>query len=139
MRRIASIALASVFLLAACDEEKPAVTGHAKLTLDLVNISYEFRDGRHTYNHTRRFRETGGVGVNITRGKVCVQNGEDCVDALVEYRIDASETLVQKGHHVATPDVKDTITLHYWAKDDAGNKFELHKVMKTDGEKVVFE
>jgi hypothetical protein len=137
MRHLAPIFLLGLTLVAACDEAP--VTGEAKVTLDLVDLTYEFRNGRHTYNHNRRFTETGGVAVIISRGKVCVRNGEECVDALVKYRVDASQVLLQKGHHVATPEVKDTITLHYWAEDDAGNKFELHKVLKTDGEKVVFE
>ena len=119
--------------------EGKKVTGKVVLSLELVKLTYEFKKDRHTYNHDRLFTESGGVGVNITRGKVCVRNGEECVDALVKYRVDASKTLLQQGHHVASPEAKDTITLHYWAEDDAGNKFELHKVMKTDGEKFVFE
>ncbi len=104
------------------------------MTLEIVGLGYEFRDGRHRYTHLRRFTESGGVGVTIKRGKVCVLNGEECADALVAYRIDASQTLEQKNHYVATPAAKDIITIHYWAEDDAGNAFELHKVVKTDGE-----
>ncbi len=140
MRSSGAILAASLALLtAACDEEPAPVTGKAKVVLDLVDLSYAFKDGRHTYTHNRQFTESGGVGANISRGKVCVRNGEECVDALVAYRVDASQVLLQKGHHVATPAAKDTITLHYWVKDDAGNEFEIHKVLKTDGEKVVFE
>lgn len=137
MRCVAISLLASTLLLAGCDEE-PA-SGRAKLSLELVGLSYEFRDGRHTYNHDRHFKESAGVGLNIVRGKVCVQNGAECVDALVKYRVEASETLVQKGHHVATTSAKDTITLHYWIEDDAGNAFQLQKVLLTDREKTTFE
>ena len=114
MRRFA-ILFAGFVLLAACDEapkQEAKSDGKAQLSLELVDVSYEFRDGRHTYDHNRLFTETGGVGVNITRGKVCVMNGADCVDALVKYRVDASKTLLQKGHHVASPRAQDTITLH---------------------------
>ena len=114
-------------------------TGKGQLALELVEISYALKDGLHTYSHSRQFTESGGVGVNIKRGKVCVLNGERCVDALVSYRVDASATLLQKGHHVASPNAKDTITLHYWAEDDAGNKFEPHKAFKTDGDKITAE
>lgn len=143
MRRTATALLAFLFL-AACEDEQAAskkkpVSGKAQLSLDLVEMSYAVKDGLHTYSHNRQFTESGGVGVDIKRGKVCVLNGERCVDALVAYRVDASGTLLQQGHHVATPNAKDTITLHYWAEDDAGNAFELHKVLKTDGEKVVVE
>jgi hypothetical protein len=40
---------------------------------------------------------------------------------------------------VATPNAKDRITLHYWAEDDAGNKFEFGKSLRTDGETVIVE
>lgn len=138
MRRAAPF-LAGLLLLAACDDDSAeiAISGSAELQLDLVDLTYDFRDGRHTYTHNRRFTESGGVGVNITRGKVCVRDGEECVDALVNYRVDANKTLLQKGHHVATPNAQDTITLHYWVEDDAGNKFELQKVYKSDGERFV--
>ena len=143
MHRAATAFFALLFL-AACEEDQTAsgkrnATGKAALALELVEMSYALKDGLHTYSHNRQFTETGGVGVDIKRGKVCVLNGERCVDALVAYRVEASATLLQRGHHVATPNAKDTITLHYWAEDDAGNKFELHKILKTDGEKVVAE
>lgn len=143
MRRAATVLFALLFL-AACEEEQAAgggknATGKAQLALELVEMSYALKDGLHTYSHNRQFTESGGVGVDIKRGKVCVLNGERCVDALVAYRVDASATLLQKGHHVASPNAKDTITLHYWAEDDAGNKFELHKAFKTDGEKITAE
>ena len=133
-----------LLLLAGCEDEqaageKKAASGKAQLAFEMIDMSYAVKDGLHTYSHNRQFTETGGVGVDIKRGKVCVLNGEKCVDALVAYRVDASGTLVQKGHHVATPNAQDTITLHYWAEDDAGNKFEFRKTLKTDGEKVVFE
>lgn len=140
IRRFGTIIVAGLAMLtAACEEEPKPVTGKASIVLDLVDMTYAFKDGRHTYTHNRRFTESGGVGANISRGKVCVLNGEECVDALVSYRVDASQVLLQEGHHVATKAAQDTITLHYWVKDDAGNEFEIHKVLKTDGEKVVFE
>jgi hypothetical protein len=132
--------LTGLLALTGCEEEPPAaVTGKAAITLTLSDFSYAFRDGRHTYSHRREFRETGGLGVTITRGKVCVRNGAECSDALVNYRIEASQSLVQKRHFVATPDAQDRITLHYWAKDDAGNKFEFEKTLRTDGETIIVE
>ena len=105
----------------------------------MTDFSYAFRNGRHTYTHQRVFRETGGVGVTIVRGKVCVRDGAECSDALVNYRIEASQSLVQPRHFVATPNAKDRITLHYWAEDDAGNKFEFGKSLRTDSETVIVE
>jgi len=117
------------------DLPAPSVTGDVAGDLSLVveDFSYEFVDGRHRYNHTRRFRETGGVPVTIYRGKVCVDAGEECVDACVSYRVPAGASFVQADHHVATKRESDRITLHYWARDDAGNLFELDRVIETDG------
>jgi len=130
----ATVSLAGLIFLAGCDEAPPPrATGKAKLTLEIVGLRHEFRDGRHRYGHLRRFIETGGVGVRITRGKVCVRQGKECADALVDYRVEAGKTLEQPNHYVATPDARDVITLEYWAEDDAGNKLTLKKTIRTDG------
>lgn len=139
MSRFVIIALAGLLALAGCGEEAAKPTGKAAISLALTGFSYTFRDGRHTYTHRREFTETGGVGVNILRGKVCVLEGAECVDALVGYRVEASQSLIQKNHYVATPKAKDRITLHYWAEDDAGNKFEFEKTLRTNGETVTVE
>ncbi|MEQ8602401.1 MAG: hypothetical protein RIB45_03710 [Marivibrio sp.] len=117
------------------DLPPPSVAGDVSGDLSLVveDFSYEVVDGRHRYNHTRRFRETGGVPVTIYRGKVCVDDGAECVDACVSYRVPAGTTFVQADHHVATKRESDRITLRYWARDDAGNLFELDRVIETDG------
>ncbi len=128
-------------MLAACDGAEPVAEAaeQARLRLDLVDFTYEFKEGRHRYSHRRLFTETGGTGVTVVRGKVCVLNGEECADALVNYRIEALQTLEQKNHYVATPAETDRITLQYWAEDDAGNAFEFTKVVNTDGRTAVVE
>jgi|GEM_PF-754484 hypothetical protein len=107
--------------------------GEGNLALILENFGYEFVEGRHRYPHIRRFRETGGVPVTIYRGKVCVADGTECVDACVSYRVAGGSSLVQADHHVATTQASDRITLHYWARDDAGNLFEMAHTLETDG------
>ena len=97
MIRFTAIAFVILLSLTGCEEEASKPTGKASISLELVDFKYAFRDGRHAYSHRRIFRETGGVGVMITRGKVCVQDGAECADALVGYRIEASQTLEQKG------------------------------------------
>lgn len=141
MFRIMIIAIAGLLTLSGCDEDASTskMVGKAELSLQLLDFTYQFTEKRHRYYHRRLFTESGGVGATIVRGKVCVQNGTDCADALVDYRIDASQTLEQKGHYVATSSDKDRITLHYWAEDDKGNKFELEKIVITDGQKVTVE
>lgn len=141
MNRSATIFGVALRALGACDGADPVAEAaeKARLRLDLVGFTYEFTDGRHRYNHNRLFTETAGTGVTVTRGKVCVMNGEECADALVSYRIEALQTLEQKDHYVATPLEKDRITLQYWAEDNAGNKFEFTKVVNTDGRTAVPE
>ena len=137
MSGLAIFVFVALLTLTGCEEETPV--GNAAISFELTNFTYAFRNGRHTYFHQRVFTETGGLGVKIVRGKVCVRDGAECSDALVSYRIEASQSLVQKNHYVATPQAKDRITMHYWAEDDAGNKFEFGKVLLTDGETIVVE
>ncbi len=132
-----AIAAAGLLVLAGCAEETRKPSGKAAISLALTEFSYAFRNGRHTYFHNRVFTETGGV--TIVRGRVCVVDGANCVDALVNYRIEALKTLVQKGHHVATPKANDRITLHYWAEDDAGNKFEFEQILRSDNKTISVE
>lgn len=106
----------------------------ADLSLAIGDFGYSFTDGRHRYPHSRRFAEKSGVPVTIYRGKVCVDDGNECADACVGYRVEGGTTLVQANHHVASTRPSDRITLHYWARDDAGNFFELHREIATDGQ-----
>lgn len=106
----------------------------ARLSLALENFVYSFEEGRNRYSHDRRFKETSGIGAYIYRGKVCVSNGEECADACVRYRIEPGGSLTQRGHHVATPEDSDRITLQYWVRDDAGHTFTIEKEIATDGE-----
>jgi hypothetical protein len=105
----------------------------ARVTLTLEDFSHEEVDGRHRFTHNRRFRETSGIGVTIYRGKVCVENGETCADACVRYRVEAGGSLTQRGHHFATPLAEDSITLQYWARDDAGHELTFQRRIETAG------
>ena len=116
------------------DLPEPSVkTGSAIPSLTVSNFTYSFEEDRHRYSHDRRFKDAGGVGFYIYRGKVCVEDAEVCADACVRYRVDAGSSLTQHGHHVATPLSQDRITLQYWLRDDAGNLFTLEQEIRTDG------
>lgn len=114
-----------------------AAENKARLTLTIADLGHEIVDGRNRYPHSRSFAEANGVPVTIYRGKVCVENGAECADACVSYRIQGGTTLVQANHHVATKADRDRITLHYWARDDGGNFHELNHVIETDGTRAV--
>lgn len=120
------------------DLPEPSVSGdiQADLSLQFVDFTHSVQEGRNRYSHDRRFKETAGVGLHIYRGRICVRNGEECADACVRYRVDAGSSLLQKGHHVATPLDADRITMTYWARDDAGNQLRLEKELVTDGETI---
>ncbi len=74
--------------------------------------------------------------MTLQAGKVCVENGKACLSARVNYRIDATKSLEQPDHHVATRLAKDTITIEYWGKDDAGNDVSVKKTLTVAGESV---
>ena len=131
-------------LLAGCDDPapaapaekpKPAVTGPADAALEIGQIRYEWslQDERHRYIHDRSFREAAGVGYTVERGRVCVEMGKLCVDAVVRYRVEPGATLTQPNHHVATKLPEDRITIEYWGTDDNGNAITLQRVMTVRG------
>lgn len=135
------LGLTAGLLLSGCNDEQdlanvsPAAgSGGEKAELSFVvrDFSYEFIDGRHRYTHVREFSETAGVDVTITRGRVCVEQGKTCVDALVTYKVPAGGKFVKEGHYVATRDPADNITIEYWATDSGGNTHLLSAAFKTD-------
>jgi len=133
-------ALAAMALLGACKDDTQAKTPvtvpsgpSAVANLDLSDFRLEMVEGRYRYVHQRRFSEAGGVAATITRGKVCVQNGTECVDALTKYALPANGEFVQPNSHFATPLPQDRITLEYWLTDANGHELTLKQVVETSG------
>jgi hypothetical protein len=134
--------LVLAFAITGCEEETPVAAptaDKAVLTMELVDFTYTFKDGRHTYGHTRRYVESAGLGVVLHKGKACVHNGEECAGAVVKYRIEPSATLEQKGHYVATKQATDTITVEYWGKDDKGADVTLRRVIRVKDKTATVE
>ena len=125
--------------LGACSEEEPGKQigpGPAKVAFELAELRHEVVDGRHTNFHSRRSSESIGTGVTFQVGKICVELGKACLSARVSYRINGGESLVQPNHHVATRLERDTITIEYWGKDDAGNDVRVSKTLNVAGNKI---
>lgn len=140
--RVVSIVTAQVSTACLNELPPPSINADApaRVTLSLENFRHEIVDGRHRFSHDRRFRETSGIGLTIYRGKVCVENGETCADACVRYRVEAGSSLTQQGHHFATPRTRDSITLQYWARDDAGHDITFQRRIETvDGQVEAIE
>ena len=93
----------------------------AKLALDIEQHGYLFIEGRHRFTQTRHFLESAGVGVTLTKGKVCVSSGKECVEAEVTYRVNAGQKLSLQQHYVATEALPDKAVVQYWGVDDNGN------------------
>ena len=151
--RVACVAAA--LLVAACDDPLPeetapgagrpalssgatggtTATKQASLEFAVESVGYLFTDGRHRFTQNRRFTETAGVGVTLTRGRVCVDQGQECVEANVTYRIDAGKELLQPNHFVATLNVPDRALVQYWGTDDNGHpvsvRTELDLILPT--------
>ena len=100
----------------------------AQLALDIEPHGYLFIEGRHRFTQTRHFAESAGVGVTLTRGKVCVSSGKECVEAEVAYRVNAGQKLSLQQHYVATETLPDEAVVEYWGVDDNGNPVSV----KTD-------
>ena len=133
--------LTALMLLGACKEETEAKAPasnpsgpRAIVSLDLLEIRHEMVEGRHRYVHRRVFTESAGVASTIRRGKVCVQNGTECVDALTNYALPAMGTFIQPNSHFATPLEKDRVTLQYWIADANGHELQVMVTVDTDGD-----
>ena len=92
----------------------------AQLVMDVEQHGYLFIEGRHRFTQTRHFTESAGVGVTLTKGKVCVSFGKECVEAEVAYRVDAGQKLSLQKHYVATEALPDEAVIQYWGIDDNG-------------------
>ncbi|MTI11329.1 hypothetical protein [Curvivirga aplysinae] len=136
--RLASVFCSIVILLtlSACNDTESKDSPKANLLLDILDISFSVKDGRQVFSHTRVFRETNGVDLVITRGKICVESKKTCVDAFLEYEVEAYGKLIQNNHHVATRQGEDEITFEYWAKDENGHEHKISKTLIVDGEKA---
>lgn len=134
-----AIAVLILTALSACNDaepEKQIGPGPAKLAFELSGLRHELVDGRHIYFHNRSYSESVGTGVTLQAGKVCVELGKACLSARVSYRINGGKSLVQPNHHVATRLERDTITIEYWGKDDAGNDVRVFRTLNVAGNKI---
>ena len=64
-----------------------SVPVEARLSLELSDIAYQFKDQRHYYYHTRTFTEANGVGATLTGQKLCFESTSDCNSVAVNIRI----------------------------------------------------
>jgi hypothetical protein len=134
---------AAAMVLGGCGDDaeqaaKPDVD-KAAMTMDLVNVEYSFKDGRHTYGHICRFTESAGMGVLLEKGRVCVHHGEECAEALVKYRIEPGAVLDQPNHYVATKLLVDVITVEYTGKDDKENPVRVFRTIRVDNKTATIE
>ena len=51
----------------------------------------------------------------------------------MKYRINAGKSLTQPRYQVATKLDEETVTVKYWGKDDAGNKYSVKKNSRLNG------
>lgn len=99
----------------------PATSYHANLSLTLNAIDPHLDLDKIKINHTRLFHETAWVGLSIYRGKICVENGKNCLDSCLDYRIEAGGILEQKNHSVTVKSNGEKVTMQYWYVDDGNN------------------
>ena len=133
----------ALLLLAACEDDEiirqQSPGTRSELKLDLSSFRFVIEQGRNTYYQSRNYIESGGIGATLTRGKVCVENGKNCVESAVRYRVEAGKTLTQPNHKVATTLDKDNITIEYWGTADNGEPVHIRRTVKTSGAKVTVQ
>jgi len=121
-----------------CDAGYECVNGYcvektAELSLIFSDVIYDFiNNNEHIYTHTRRFEETNGVGVTLTRGELHYQSG-GYDSATVSYRIEEDDNLIHTNKQFHTTRNSETFTLKYWGTDDNGNPIYVEQVMTVAG------
>jgi len=111
----------------------------ADFVMEIDRLKYEFVDGMHKYHHARRYVVRNGVGVTLTKGRICYVEQKKCLSAVVKYRINAGKSLTQPRHLVSTKLDEETVTVEYWGKDDAGNEFLAKKTFLLKGDSVTIQ
>ena len=104
--------------------------------MGIDNLKYEYVIGLRKYHHTRRYVVGNDIVITLTKGKVCYIEQKKCLSALVKYQIDAGKSLTQPRHQIATKLDEETVTIKYWSKDDAGNKFPVKKAFRLNGDSI---
>lgn len=111
--------------------------GKANLNLSFLDVTASFDGEKYDYIHKRLFRELGGVGGYIYRGRYCVKSGTECGDACVSYRLEPASSLRQDNHRITTPLKEDAISVEYWFEDDNNNLSKIEMYLKADGNNLV--
>ena len=102
----------------------------ADVTLLFSDVVYRLVGGvNHTYTHTRTFTESGGVGVTLSKGRLCYESLGTCDEADVNYRIEGNNELIHENKRFGTTYDKEIFTLHYWGKDDNSHNIYLNQSM----------
>ena len=141
---VGCLLLLNGLMLSACEEEAPPpstasileatdcrrflhpVEHYDESKQALVNVSFanfqsETIDNVHHYLHHRYFNITNGIGGNIYRGKVCIDQQDECVDSCINYRVDPWQKVEQTEHRISVDKPLDLVLVEYWFRDDFGN------------------
>jgi len=116
----------------------------AVLTLSFSDVVYSWEYNEedegwaHHYYHTRTFIESGGVGVTLTEGQVCLQSKLECNPKVsVNYRIEGNNELIHENKRFWTTASSDIFTLTYWGADDNGYDIMISQRMCVNKENFI--
>ena len=97
------------------------------------NVYYGFIDNWwHYYYHTRTFKETNGVGINLTWGEIWLETQGLKTSGNVDYRIEGNGEYIWNDNFF-TSEEPDEFTLKYWGIDDNRNPVYVEQVMTVSG------
>ena len=107
--------------------DSPAPKDRAEITLTFADFHHHIKNGRHFFTHQRIFHAKNTIRSTIKRGRLCVENGQNCLDMPLNYAIPANGKFIQTGHYFSTPLATDRITFTYWLEDQHKNQLKLEK------------
>lgn len=111
----------------------------AEVTLTFKDFVMSVENGYYNYDHSRLFHELSGVGGYFYRGRVCLNDGQNCVDACLTNRLNAGESIQQNNHRFTSKSPRDRIVTEYWFRDDYGYLSYIGYNIYTDGNDIKFE
>lgn len=102
----------------------------ANASLSFENVTSKVSGNKTTYKYDRVFRESNGVNVRLTEGKICYKTDNKCETGKVDYNIPANSEFRLKDKEFWTTFDREELIIQYEGKDSRGNNVTVKATFK---------